>query len=146
MGSVAYRDPLKPPSEDRARGGIAPLGSVPHGSVPRESIPRGSVPRESIQLQSVFGGARRRPALGGPLPFVAAAVVLGIVAVLVSGNRGESPAKPGAIERGVTQPESIKPGSIEPRPIDPGAVEPEGKAPSRPPVSIPIVRAKRPGR
>jgi hypothetical protein len=148
---VARRDPLKPPSEERARGGgIAPLGSVAPGSVPRGSV----------DLQPVFGGARRRPALGGPLPFVVVAVVLGIIAVLVSGNRGEGPAEPaaikpraiepraiepssiergatrpgakvpGAIERGVTPPESIKP-----RPIGPGGVEPQAKVPSNPRVA-----------
>ncbi|MGQ0593258.1 MAG: hypothetical protein ACT4QB_11605 [Gammaproteobacteria bacterium] len=172
---MAFSDRLKQAREERARGGgIAPIGSVARESVPPGSIPPGSIPPGSIQLQSVFGGARRRPALGGPLPFVAAAVVLGIVAVLVSGNRGEGPAEPGviepraiepraiepraieqgaierganvpgAIERGVTQPGSIKPG-----PIDPGAVEPEAKAPSRPPVATAVapagVESDRPG-
>ncbi len=168
MGSVACSDPLKPPSEERARGGgIAPLGSASRGSVPSGSVP-GSIPPGSIQLQPVFGGARRRPALGGPLPFVAAAVVLGIVAVLVAGNR-EGPAEPRAIEpraieRGVLEPGGIKrdgiepgatepganvpgaverglPGSIKPGPIDPGAVEPEAKAPSSPPVAADVAPA-----
>jgi len=139
---VAYSDPLKPPGEERARGGgIAPLGSVPRESIAHESITRESIPSESIRLQPVFGGARRRPALGGPLPFVAAAVVLGIVAVLVAGNRGEGPAEPGAklpeaIERGLTQPESIEPGVIEP-----GWVKPEAKAPSSPPVAAAVAPA-----
>lgn len=142
---MAYSDPLKPPSEERARGGgIAPLGLV--------------------------GGARRRPGLGGPLPFVAASVVLGIVAVLVSGNRGEDPAEPDAIEPSAVEPETIErgvlepgvverdgplvsplergatgsgakvPGTIErgvtqPGPIDRGGVEPEAKSPSNPPVA-----------
>ncbi|MGH8569385.1 MAG: hypothetical protein ACREXU_15610 [Gammaproteobacteria bacterium] len=109
---MAYSDPLKPPGEERARGGgVAPLGSVP----------RGSIPSESIRLQPVFGGARRRPALGGPLPFVAAAVVLGIIAVLVAGNRGEGPAEPGAIE-----PRAIEPGSIQQDEIEPGVLERDG--------------------
>ncbi len=121
MGSVAYSDPLKPPGEERARdGGIAPLGSVP----------RGSVPPGSADLQSVFGGARRRPALGGPLPFVVAAVVLGIIAVLVSGNRGEGPAAPDAIK-----PKAIEHRAIEPSSIEPRATEPQAKAPSNPPVA-----------
>jgi hypothetical protein len=145
MGSMAYSDPLKPPGEERARhGGIAPLGSVPHGSIPSGSIPSAPIPsesnpRESIRLQPVFGGARRRPALGGPLPFVAAAVVLGILAVLVSGNRGEDPAEPDAIE----------PKAIEPRAIDPGGAEPETKAPPSPPVAAAVapqgVDTDRPG-
>jgi hypothetical protein len=142
---MAYSDPLKPPGEERARrGGIAPLGSVPHGSIPSGSIPSAPIPsesnpRESIRLQPVFGGARRRPALGGPLPFVAAAVVLGILAVLVSGNRGEDPAEPDAIE----------PKAIEPRAIDPGGAEPETKAPPSPPVAAAVapqgVDTDRPG-
>lgn len=120
MGSVARSDPLKPPSEAEARGGgIATPGSVGPGSVPRGSA----------DLQPVFGGARRRPALGGPLPFVVVAVVLGIIAVLVSGNRGEDPAAPGAIK-----PRVIEPRPIEPRAIEPRAVEPQAKAPSNPPV------------
>jgi hypothetical protein len=129
MGSVARSDPLKPPSEERARGGgIAPPGSVPRGSA---------------DLQPVFAGARR-PALGGPLPFVVAAVVLGIIAVLVSGNRGEDPAAPGAIE-----PKAIEPSAIEPNSIEPGAVEPQAKAPSNPPVAAAVaptgVDTDRPG-
>ena len=145
MGSVARSDPLKPPSEERARGaGIAPLGSVPPESVPRGSVPSGSNPSGSIQLQPVFGGARRRPTLGGPLPFVVAAVVLGIIAVLVSGNRGEGPAEPGAIK-----PTAIEPSAIEPRAIEPGTVLPEAKAPSSPPVAAAVapegVDTDRPG-
>ena len=129
---MARSDPLKPPSEERARGGaIAPPGSVPRGSVPRESIPSGSIPSESIpsgsiQLQPVFGGARRRPALGGPLPFVVAAVVLGIIAVLVSGNRGEDPAAPGAIEPRTIEPRPIEPSSIERGALEPGVLERDG--------------------
>ncbi|MDQ3774570.1 MAG: hypothetical protein M3461_09475 [Pseudomonadota bacterium] len=119
---MARSDPLKPPGEGRARGGgIAPLGSVPPGSVPSGSVPRESIPRESIQLQPVFGGARRRPALGGPLPFVAAAVVLGIIAVLVSGNRGEGPDEPGAID-----PRAIERGAIERDVLEPGVLERDG--------------------
>jgi len=117
MGSVAFSDRLKQAREERARGaGIAPLGSVPRGSVPSGSVPSGS-----NELQPVFGGARRRPALGGPLPFVVAAVVLGIIAVLVSGNRGEGPAEPGAIE-----PKAIESTAIEPSAIGPGVIEPTG--------------------
>jgi hypothetical protein len=147
MGSVARSDPLKPPGEERARGGgIAPLGSVPHGSVPSGSVPSGSNP-----LQPVFGAARRRPALGGPLPFVAVAVVLGIIAVLVSGNRGEGPdgpgavepraIEPGAIERDVLEPGVLKRGVTEPGSIDGAAVEPEGEAPSSPPVAAVVTPA-----
>ncbi len=114
---------------------MAPLGSVPNGSAPRELIPR-----ESIHLQPVFGGARRRPVLGGPLTFVAAAVVLGIAAVLVTGNRGEGPAEPGAIEPGATEPGATEPGAIESGAIesgsmDPAAVERDAQAPSHPPVA-----------
>ncbi len=162
MGSVARSDPLKPPGEERARGaGTAPLGSVPRGSIPRESIPR-----ESIQLQPVFGGARRRPAFGGPLAFVAAAVVLGIVAVLVAGNRGEGPTEPGAIEpraieprtierdvlerdgseRGTIEPGAKAPGAVErgatqPGSIEPGGIESDAKAPSNPPVAAAVAPA-----
>ncbi|MGH8578300.1 MAG: hypothetical protein ACREXJ_15585, partial [Gammaproteobacteria bacterium] len=122
---MAYSDPLKPPGEERARGGgIAPLGS----------LPRGSIPSESIRLQPVFGGARRRPALGGPLAFVAAAVVLGIVAVLVAGNRGEGPAEPGvieprAIERGVLEPDVLERDGSSVSPLERGAIEPGAKVP-----------------
>jgi hypothetical protein len=151
MGSVARSDPLKP-GEERARGGgIAPLGSVPHGSVPP-----GSIPSASNQLQPVFGAARRRPALGGPLPFVAVAVVLGIIAVLVSGNRGEGPDEPGAVEPRAIEPGAIEPGATErdvlepgvlergvtePGSIDGAAVEPEGEAPSSPPVAAVVTPA-----
>jgi hypothetical protein len=157
MGSVARSDPLKPPGEERARGGgIAPLGSVPpgsvpSGSVPRESIPPGSIPSGSNQLQPVFGATRRRPALGGPLPFVAIAIVLGIIAVLVSGNRGEGPdepgavepraIEPGAIERDVLEPGVLERGVTEPGSIDGAAVEPEGEAPSSPPVATVVTPA-----
>lgn len=152
MGSVARSDPLQPPGEERARGGgIAPLGSVPHGSVPP-----GSIPSASNQLQPVFGAARRRPALGGPLPFVAVAVVLGIIAVLVSGNRGEGPDEPGAVEPRAIEPGAIEPGATErdvlepgvlergvtePGSIDGAAVEPEGEAPSSPPVAAVVTPA-----
>jgi len=122
MGSVACRDPLKPPSEERARGG----GIAPPGSVPLGSVPPGSVPSGSIQLQPVFGGARRRPALGGPLPFVVTAVVLGIIAVLVSGNRGEDPAAPGAIKPRAVDPSAIEPSSIERGVLEPGVLERDG--------------------
>jgi TPR repeat protein len=64
------------------------------------------------------------------LPFVVAAVVLGIIAVLVSGNRGEGPAAPGAIKPRAIEPRPIEPSSIEPR-----AVAPQAKAPSNPPVA-----------
>ncbi|MGH8565199.1 MAG: hypothetical protein ACREXW_14390 [Gammaproteobacteria bacterium] len=164
---MARSDPLKPPGEERARGaGTAPLGSVPRGSIPRESIPRESIPRESIQLQPVFGGARRRPAFGGPLAFVAAAVVLGIVAVLVAGNRGEGPTEPGAIEpraieprtierdvlerdgseRGTIEPGAKAPGAVErgatqPGSIEPGGIESDAKAPSNPPVAAAVAPA-----
>ena len=124
-----------------------------------------------MQLQPVFGGARRRPALGGPLPFVVVAVVLGIIAVLVSGNRGEGPAESGAIEPTAIEPRAIEPSAIEPRaiergttgpgakvpgaiergvtqpesikprPIEPGAVQPEVKAPSNPPVAAAVAPA-----
>ena len=119
----------------------------------------------------MFEGARRRPAWGGPLPFVVAAVVLGIIAVLVSGNRGEGPAEPGAIEPTAIEPRAIEPSAIEPSsiergatgpgakvpgaiergvtqpesikpgPIEPGAVEPEVKAPSNPPVAAAVAPA-----
>ncbi|MGH8568410.1 MAG: hypothetical protein ACREXU_10430, partial [Gammaproteobacteria bacterium] len=159
---MACSDPLKPPGEERARGGgIAPLGSVLSGSIPPGSI----------QLQPVFGDPRRRPALGGPLPFVAAAVVLGIVAVLVTGHRGEGPAEPGAIEPSAIEPRAVErrvlepggierdgidpgakvpgaiergvtePGPIEPGSIDRGAVEPEAEAPSNPPVAAAVAPA-----
>jgi hypothetical protein len=147
MGSVARSDPLQPPGEERARGGgIAPLGSVPPGSIPSASN----------QLQPVFGAAHRRPALGGPLPFVAVAVVLGIIAVLVSGNRGEGPDEPGAVEPRAIEPGAIEPGATErdvlepgvlergvtePGSIDGAAVEPEGEAPSSPPVAAVVTPA-----
>lgn len=84
------------------------------------------------------------------MPFVAVAVVLGIIAVLVSGNRGEGPDEPGAVEPSTIEPSAIEPRAIErdvlepgvlergvtePGSIDGAAVEPEGEAPSSPPVA-----------
>ncbi len=127
---MARSDPLKLPNEARPRGvGLAPLGEVPLAS---------------SKLQPVFGARPRRLAFGGPLPVVAAVVVLGIVAVLVSGNRGERLAEPpsrdpeliarGAIEPLGTGSREEAPRSSEPEPIalaDPGA---EAERPP-PPVS-----------
>ena len=85
------------------------------------------------------------------MPFVAVAVVLGIIAVLVSGNRGEGPdepgavepraIEPGAIERDVLEPGVLERGVTEPGSIDGAAVEPEGEAPSNPPVAAVVTPA-----
>jgi TPR repeat protein len=75
--------------------------------------------------------------------FAAAAIALGIVTVLVSGNRGArpggpaasnpaaalrgaiepTPAAPGVVERRASGPSTIEPGAIEPGAVEPGAVE-----------------------
>ena len=57
------------------------------------------------------------------MPFVVAAVVLGIIAVLVSGNRGEGPAEPGAIEPKAIESTAIEPSAVEPRVIEPSSIE-----------------------
>ncbi len=106
---MARRDPLRLPKEERPPGGIAPLGSV--------------------DLQPVFGTRRRRPALGGPLPFVVAAVVLGIVAVLISGEREERRPEPASIDRGAVERDAVAPSITEPGDIEPGDIE--RRAPER---------------